>query len=107
MRSLKTGDSLRVRIEVTYKGTKDPVDLTDCTGFTQMRIAPGSELIAEGTVTIDAVNGLITAYYSSDKTANLVPGNYGFDVRLVSQGDVKTIYEEQVKFTLPYTVIED
>lgn len=106
MRSVKIGDFIRIRIAVTYQDNNNPVDLTDCTAFTQMRKSPGDELSAEGTVTIDAENGIITVYYSSDKTANLAPGNYGFDVRLVSQGDAKTIYEEQLKFITPYTVIE-
>ena len=103
MRYIKTGDFLRVRISVTYQKTKTPVDLTGCSAFSQMRKTPGDELMAEGTVTIDAENGLITVYYASDQTENLEPGTYGYDVRFVSDDEVKTIYEEQLKFTAPYT----
>ena len=105
MRSIKIGDFLRVRISITYIGTKEPVDLTGCSAFTQMRVFPDGELIAEGIASIDAENGLVSAYFSSDQTKNITPGDYGFDIRLVSQDDVKTIYTEQIKFIVPYTMI--
>ena len=100
---LKQGDTLRRRITLEYKGTKTPVNLTGCTGYSQFRRFPGGELIANGTVTVGGAEGTVVAVYTATQTITFEPGEYGFDIRLESSGDRKTLYEEAVTVVLPYT----
>ena len=104
--TIKQGDTLRRHISFRYIGTNTPVDLTGVTAYSQLRVVPKGALKAEGTVTIDAGQGVITVTYSPAQTAVLEAGNYGFDVRIMSEGDVKTIYTKAVKIIDPYTELE-
>lgn len=103
---VKQGDTLRKHILFKYVGTDTPVDLTGVVGYSQLRAVPKGPLKAEGTVAIDASNGSIIVTYSASQTSELEAGDYGFDVRLESEGDVKTVYTKYVKIIDPYTELE-
>lgn len=104
--TVKQGDTLRKRLLFKYVGTNTPVDLTGVAGYSQMRVMPKGPLMAEGMVTIDAPMGAITVLYDASQTKGLAAGNYGFDVRIESEGDVKTIYTKNVKIVDPFTELE-
>lgn len=104
-RIVKQGDTIRKYIKFVYKGSGDPVDLTECVIYSNMRSLPDKELKARGTGKIDELNGLIWVTYTSEQTSELPEGNYGYDIRLESQGDVITIYEEQFSIVKPYTFL--
>lgn len=103
---VKQGDTLRKRLLFKYVGTNTPVDLTGVSGYSQLRVIPKGPLKAEGEVAIDAVLGAITVTYTAAQTAELQAGEYGFDVRIESEGDVKTVYTKGVKIVDPYTELE-
>ena len=100
---LKQGDTLRRRISLKYIGNNAPVNLAGCTGYSQLRQQPGGDLIANGTVTLGGADGTVVVVYSKTQTASLQLGDYGFDVRLESDGDRRTIYTENIKVVKPYT----
>lgn len=104
--TLKQGDTLRRRISLKYIGTNAPVDLTGCHAYSQLRTHPGGQLKADGTVTIDTAQGVIVTLFTSAQTGELEPADYGFDIRLESEGDVKTIYERGIRLVKPYTELE-
>lgn len=90
-----------------YMGTKNPVDLTGCSAYCQLRDKPKSENVKiTGSVAIDPSQGTITATFTPAQTATLDAGDYGFDIRLESEGDVKTIRSYIVKLVIPWTELE-
>ena len=101
------GDTLRRRVLFRYIGTNTPVDLSGVQGFSQLRATPKGPVMAEGMVTIDATQGAVTVLYEPSQTEELEAGNYGFDIRIMSEGDVKTIYTRAVKIIDPWTELED
>lgn len=100
------GDTLRRNIVLTYDNDS-PVSLTGCEAFSQLRSWPGEELQAEAECVIDAALGRITVTYSADQTAALDPGDYGYDIRITSEGDVRTIWSERISIVVPYTEVEN
>lgn len=104
--TVKKGDTIRKRLLLKYIGTSSPVNLTGVAGYSQLRATPKGPLMAEGDVAIDATAGAITVTYQSAQTAGLSEGNYGFDIRIETDGDVKTIYTKEVKIINPYTELE-
>jgi hypothetical protein len=100
---LRQGDTLRRRILLTYIGTKNPLDLTGYTAKSQFRAYPGGDLIAEATMQVDAGTGRIIAEYSAEQTAAIEPGEYGYDIRVQSETDRRTLYSELVTVVKPYT----
>ena len=100
---LKQGDTLRKTLTLKYVGTGNPVNLTGCTGYCQLREKPGSTLILSGTVTTGGAQGTVVAVFSSSQTNVLPLGKYGFDIRLESSGDRKTLYTAEVTVVKPYT----
>lgn len=103
----KQGDTIRRSVKLKYAGTGNPVNLTGCEAFAQMRKTPGGDLAASAACLIDAALGRITVTFTGAQTAALDPGVYGYDIRLSSEGDTVTLYEEQVSIVLPYTEIEE
>lgn len=101
--TVNQGDTIRKRLLFKYVGTNSPVDLTGVVGYSQLRAVPKGPLKAVGNVLIDASLGAITITYTSAQTAELDAGDYGFDVRLESEGDVRTIYKKAVKIIDPFT----
>ena len=103
---IRQGDTFRKRIVFKYAGTSNPVDITGYTAFSQLRTKPGEELKAEAEAIVDPELGRVTITYSSEDTAALDPGDYGYDIRLESADDIRTIFMETVKIVKPYTELE-
>ena len=51
---IKKGESFRKVIRMKYADSGIPVDLSECTAFSQMRTEPGGMLIETGACTIEA-----------------------------------------------------
>ena len=85
----RRGDTISKWLKLSYKGTGEPVNLAGLNVFSQMRKEPDGDLIADGSVMVDAANGLICAVYTTEQSANLTPGEYGFDIR------AKFVYQNQ------------
>lgn len=100
---LKQGDTLRKHVTLTYTGTGNPVDLTGYTGYCQLRQKPGSTLLLSGTVTTGGAQGTVVAVFTAAQTNTLALGTYGFDIRIESDDDRKTIYTAEVEVVKPYT----
>lgn len=100
---LKQGDTLRKRITLTTVGTGTPVDLTGYTGYCQLRQKPGESLILTGTVTTGGAQGTVVAVFTAAQTNSLALGTYGFDIRIESNDDRKTLYTAEVEVVKPYT----
>lgn len=106
MRTYKQGDTIRRAVKLAYKGTGDPVDLSECTAQSQLRTYPAEKLMAEGKVSIDVPHGLVWALYTPEQTAALQPGEYGYDIRMKTQGDVITLLTTRIKICKAYTEME-
>ena len=104
---VRQGDTLRRKLDLTYRSTKAPVDLTDCTGYAELRTFPGQKLLETGTVEITASTGRIMVTFLKTQTGELEPGEYGFDIRLEKDNDRLTIYTERFTLVKPYTERED
>lgn len=102
---LRQGDTFRRKLELTYKDSGNPADLTGCSAYCQVRRSPGQELLLTASATIDGGNILVLL--TKQQTATLEPGEYGFDVRLESGTDRRTLYTELVTVVLPFTERED
>ena len=100
---VKQGDMIRRDITLTYKKTHAVVDLTGCTAYSHLKTKPGNELLLVGTCSIDLETGTVTVIYDSDQIQTLAEGDYGFDVRLVLDGQKKTIDTERFSLVIPYT----
>ena len=100
---VKQGDTLRRKVNLTYKITSAEVDLTGCTAYAEVRTSPGQELLLTGTTEITASTGKITVTFDKTQTATLEPGEYGFDIRLEKDSDRQTIYTERFTVVKPYT----
>lgn len=98
---LRQGDTFRRKLSLTYKDSGNPVDLTGCTAYCQVRRSPGQELLITATPTIDGGNIFVTL--SKEQTAALEPGEYGFDIRLECNSDRRTLYTEWLSVILPFT----
>lgn len=100
----KRGDTLRRTIVLNYQnGT--PVNLTGVEVYSQMRDKPGGELKAEAECAVDIALGRIMVTYSAAQVNALEIGHYGYDIRVVSEGDVQTIYTQEVEVIEPYTEV--
>ena len=90
-------------ITLKYSDTGDYVDLIECTAYCQMRTKPGGVLVATAFCIIEPTLGRISASFSSEDTAEIAPGDYGFDIWLVSEGVAKPVHTEQVTVVKRYT----
>ena len=127
MKVYRQGDTIRLGVKLAYKGTGSPVNLEGCTAYSQMRKYPGEELIAQGIPYINVPLGLISVEYTKDQTAQLEPGEYGFDIRMKSEWsashpfpdgytpddpdrrsgtDIITLYSTRIKIIKAYTELE-
>ena len=100
---IKKGESFRKVIRMKYADTGIPVDLSECTAFSQMRTAPGGMLIDTGACTIEADTGSIYVLFSAERTNEMNEGHYGYDVWLVKGSERKPIYTELVDIVDRYT----
>ena len=92
----------RVKV-LKYKDTDQPVDLSGCTAYSQMRVTPGGDLIATAECSVSPVEGRVTAAFSSEQTADIEPGTYGFDIWLKCEDVLKPIHTEEIKIVKRYT----
>ena len=126
MKVYRQGDTIRRGVKLAYKGTGDPVNLTGCTAYSQMRRIPGDELVLEGIPSIDIAQGTVRVEFTAEQTSLIEPGTYGFDIRLksvwrasrpdigdysinpVGQSgtDVITLYTERIQIVEAYTEME-
>lgn len=100
---IKKGESFRKVIRMKYADTGIPVDLSECTAFSQMRTSPGGMLIDTGACTIEADTGSIYVLFSAERTNEMNEGHYGYDVWLVKGNERKPIYTELVDIVDRYT----
>ena len=100
---IKKGESYRKVIRMKYADSGIPVDLSECTAFSQMRTAPGGVLIDTGACTIEADTGSIYVLYNAERTNEMNEGHYGYDVWLVKGQERKPIYTELVDVVDRYT----
>lgn len=91
-------------IHLQYADTGEPLDLTGCSVYSQMRDRPNGTLKATGICTMTAASGDIWVRYSAAATLEIEPGEYGFDVWLVD-GNNKNhpIYSTRVQIAGRYT----
>lgn len=100
---IKQGDTLRRELKLKYQKTGAVVDLTGCTAYSHFRTFPGQELLLEATTSINSETGTVTVIFSAEQMGGIEPGEYGYDVRLEKDGDIRTIFTERVSVVLPYT----
>jgi len=101
--TIKKGESFRKVIRMKYADSGIPVDLSECTAYSQMRTSPGGMLVDSGACTIEADTGSIYVLYSAERTEEMEPGSYGYDIWLVKGNERKPIYTELVDIIDRYT----
>ena len=108
MITIKQGEDYTKVLILQYADTKEPVDLTDVSAYSQMREKPGSNtVVAEASCSITASAGTIRVTYNSLDTAEIPEGEYGFDVWLLDGVKKRPIYTARVKIVGSYTEITD
>ena len=90
-------------VTLKYADTGAYVDLEGCSAYCQMRTEPGGELLATADCSVEPNVGRVAASFSSSITAEIEPGNYGFDIWLVCEGTKKPILTEEVTIIKRYT----
>ena len=70
-----------------------PIDLTGFSALMQVRRNLGREMIVElstdnGRIRLGGVEGTITLRLDAEKTAELIPGTYVYDLLLISAGGI-------------------
>lgn len=85
--------------------TKQILDLTGCTAYSQMRDKPGGVLVKSAVSTIDVSLGRATVLWSKDKTASIPPGVYYFDVWLKCGDEQRPFTTEMVEIVPTITEI--
>jgi hypothetical protein len=100
---IKMGQTFRRQLVLTYVDDGSPVNLTGCAAYCQMRKAPGGDLAATASCSLDMALGRITATFAPADTAGLEAGGYGYDIWIVSEGDKIPLYTEQVTVVKGYT----
>ena len=83
--------------------TGEPISLTGVTAYSQLRDKPGGTLKATASCVVDTTDNFITVTYSASQTAELEPGEYGYDVWIVENGLKHPIYTARVAVVAPYT----
>ena len=100
---IKRGETFRRSLKLVYAETGTKVDLSDCQVYSQMRTAPAGILISTAACTIKQDIGTIYVMWSAEKTQEMNPGKYGYDVWVVNGDERKPIYTELVEVVDPYT----
>ena len=90
---------------LAYKSDGKPVDLTGVQAFSQLRVLPKKELVADGVCEIEAESGTIITNYPSSVTERIEAGEYGFDVWIISEGHRIDIDTVELTIVDPYTEI--
>lgn len=102
--TVKQSETFRRSYRFRNAQTKEVLDLTGCTAYSQMRTGE-NELIADADCSIDTTLGRVTALWTSEKTADIPVGTYFFDVWLKCGDEQKPFTTEQVDIINPITVI--
>ena len=82
MITIKRGEFYVKHLQLAYADTKEPLDLTGCSAYCQIRDVPGGTLLATGTCTISEETGEIWARFSGSQTEGLPLGECGYDIWL-------------------------
>lgn len=91
-------------LHLQYADTADPVNLTECSVYSQMRTEPNGTLLATATCTTAPLNGDIWVKYSASDMLALEPQECGFDVWIVDgMGFNHPIYTTRCKIAGRYT----
>lgn len=106
MITIKQNEDYTKYLHLQYADTGEPLDLTGCSVYSQMRDQPNGTLVATATTSMNAASGDIWVTYASSATGTLTPGEYGFDVWLVDSNSKKhPIYTARVEIVGKYTEI--
>lgn len=103
MITILKGEDYTKYLHLQYADTQEPVDLTGCTAFCQMRDVPGGELLATAACEIDDSNGDIWVRFSGNVTADLPSGEAGYDIWVVENGRKHPIYMTRCRIGDAYT----
>lgn len=101
---IKQNEDYTKYLHLQYADTGEPLDLTGCSVYSQMRDKPNGTLKANGICTMTAASGDIWVRYPASSTVTLPVGEYGFDVWLVdSDSKNHPIYTTRVVIEGRYT----
>ena len=103
MITIKRREDYKKYLHLQYADTEDPLDLTGCSVFCQMRDEPGGELLATAACTMDASAGDIWVTFSGSDTEDLPLGKAGFDIWIVESGRKHPIYTTECMIVDAYT----
>lgn len=91
-------------LHLQYADTQEPLDLTGCSVYSQMRNKPGGTLACTGVCSMDAEKGDIWVKFLGANTADLTPGEYGFDIWIIDGDNNKhPIYTTRCQIVDRYT----
>lgn len=106
MITIKKGEDYTKYLHLQYADTGQPLDLTGCSVYCQMRDIPGGELLASAICeTDDDGNGDIWVRFGANVTKNLPVGEAGYDVWVVANGLKRPIYTTRCQIADAYTEI--
>ena len=105
--TVKQSETFRRSYVFRNAETKTILDLTGCEAFSQIRNAPGGELVADATCQVEPTLGRVTVLWTADQTAEIPAGTYVFDVWLKCGTDQKPFTTEQVNIIKTITEISD
>ena len=89
MIKIKQGEDYRKILCLQDAESQEPIDLTGCTAFSQMRDKPNGSLLATAVCSIEAEMGEVTVFYAGSDLAEIAPGEYGYDVWIVDDQEEK------------------
>ena len=102
---ISQAETFRRALKFTNVKSGEIVNLTGCTAYSQMRVKPKGTWHSDATCAIDTNNGIITATWSKEQTAQFPLGVLGYDIWLTCDGEQKPIFSEQVEIVEGYTEI--
>ena len=100
---IKQAEDFRRIKTLKYVDTGQPVNLSGCSAYCQMRTTPDGEMIANAECEIQTGAGRVIAAFPSSVTAEIPIGDYGFDIWLVDGDSAKPIHTEQISIVGRYT----
>lgn len=104
MITIKRGEFYVKHLQLLYADTKEPLDLTECSAYCQMRDVPGGNLLATATCTITAESGEIWAKFFGVQTESLPLGECGYDIWLEENGTSRyPLYTARCQIVDAYT----
>lgn len=106
MITIKQNEDYTKYLHLQYADTGEPLDLTGCSVYSQMRDRPNGTLVATATTSMTAASGDIWVTYAASATASITPGEYGYDVWLVDGNSKKhPLYTTRIQIIGVYTEI--